>query len=77
MLTDMSDAPDLTEAAAGADPLVGLRAVRALRLLLEHLEETQVHRARDLGWSWQQIAEVLGVSRQAVHKKHGLRRGSR
>jgi DNA-directed RNA polymerase specialized sigma24 family protein len=73
----MSDAPDLTEAAAGADPLVGLRAVRALRRLLEHLEETQVHRARDLGWSWQQIAEVLGVSRQAVHKKHGLRRGSR
>ena len=73
----MSDAPDLTEAAAGADPLVGLRAVRALRRLLEHLEETLVHRARDLGWSWQQIAEVLGVSRQAVHKKHGLRRGSR
>lgn len=67
----MSDAPGLTQAAAGADPLVGLRAVRALRRLLEHLEETQVHRARDLGWSWQQIAEVLGVSRQAVHKKHG------
>jgi len=22
------------------------------------------------GWSWQQIAECLGVSRQAVHKKH-------
>ena len=33
---------DLTAAAAGADPLVGLRAVRALRRLLEHLEETQV-----------------------------------
>jgi DNA-directed RNA polymerase specialized sigma24 family protein len=73
----MSDAPELTEAAAGADPLVGLRAVRALRRLLEHLEETQVRRARDQGWSWQQIAEVLGVSRQAVHKKHGLRRSSR
>ena len=33
---------DLTTAAAGADPLVGLRAVRALRRLLEHLEQTQV-----------------------------------
>ena len=27
--------------------------------------------ARERGWSWQQIAEVLGVSKQAVHKKHG------
>jgi len=61
---------DLTAAAAGADPMVGLRAVRALRRLLEHLEETQVRRARADGWSWQEIAEVLGVSRQAVHKKH-------
>ena len=61
---------DLTTAAAGADPMAGLRAVRALRRLLEHLEATQVGRARAEGWSWQEIAEVLGVSRQAVHKKH-------
>jgi DNA-directed RNA polymerase specialized sigma24 family protein len=61
---------DLTTAAAGADPLAGLRAVRALRRLLEHLEPTQVSRARSEGWSWQEIAEELGVSRQAVHKKH-------
>ncbi len=73
MLTPMTETPDLATAAAGADPMVGLRAVRALRRLLEHLEETQVRRARDLGWSWQEIAEVLGVSRQAVHKKHGRR----
>ena len=26
---------------------------------------------RERGWSWQQIAEALGVSKQAVHKKHG------
>jgi DNA-directed RNA polymerase specialized sigma24 family protein len=69
----MTDATDLTNAAAGSDPRVGLRAVRALRRLLEHLEDTQVARARDQGWSWQEIAEVLGVSRQAVHKKHGRR----
>ena len=30
--------------------------------------------ARERGWSWQQIADALGVSRQAVHKKHGGRR---
>jgi hypothetical protein len=27
------------------------------------------------GWSWQEIASELGVSRQAVHKKHAVRRG--
>ena len=67
----MADTGELTAAATGDDPRTGLRAVRALRRLLEHLEETQVRRARALGWSWQEIAEVLGVSRQAVHKKHG------
>jgi DNA-directed RNA polymerase specialized sigma24 family protein len=72
----MTETPDLANSAADADPHTGLRAVRALRRLLEHLEETQVHRARELGWSWQEIAEVLGVSRQAVHKKHGHPRRS-
>ena len=31
----------------------------------------QVRNARTKGWSWQDIAGALGVSRQAVHKKHG------
>lgn len=69
----MTDTPELARAATDADPRTGLRAVRALRRLVEHLEESQVRRARELGWSWQEIAEVLGVSRQAVHKKHGRR----
>jgi len=69
----VTDSPDLAQAAADADPRTGLRAVRALGRLLEHLERAQVHRARELGWSWQEIADVLGVSRQAVHKKHGRR----
>jgi DNA-directed RNA polymerase specialized sigma24 family protein len=68
MLTPMTDLP---AAAADADPRTGLRAVRALRRLLEQLEESQVRRAREQGWSWAEIADVLGVSRQAVHKKHG------
>lgn len=67
----MTETPDLAQVAASADPGTGLRAVRALRRLVEHLEQSQVRRARELGWSWQDIAEVLGVSRQAVHKKHG------
>ncbi|MFD1825847.1 MULTISPECIES: RNA polymerase subunit sigma-70 [Mumia] len=61
---------DLKEA-TDDDPAVGLRAVRALRDLAERLERLQVERARSLGWSWQQVADALGVSRQAAHKKHG------
>ncbi len=58
---------------ASPDPRVGLRAVAALRQLLEQLEALQVDNARAHGWSWQEIAAVLGVSRQAVHKKHAAR----
>ncbi len=25
------------------------------------------------GWTWSQVAEALGVTRQAVHKKHAKR----
>lgn len=63
----------LVDSAAGDDPGLGLRAVRSLRELAERLEALQVARARDLGWSWQEIADALGVTRQAVHKKHGRR----
>ncbi|WP_369371127.1 helix-turn-helix domain-containing protein [Promicromonospora sp. Populi] len=63
----------LVASAAGDDPAAGLRAVRAMRELAERLETLQVERARRLGWSWQDIADALGVSRQAVHKKHNRR----
>ncbi len=66
--TDSSAA--LVGAAADDDPGRGLRAVRALRTLADRLEALQVVRARELGWSWQDIADALGVSRQAVHQKH-------
>lgn len=68
------DTARLTAAAGMRDPATGLRAVAALRKLVEHLEAVQVRNARDQGWSWQQIAEILGVSRQAVHQKHAHRR---
>jgi predicted DNA-binding protein YlxM (UPF0122 family) len=53
---------------------MGLRAVAALRHLLDRLEALQVGNARSQGWSWQEIAEHLGVSKQAVHKKYARRR---
>jgi hypothetical protein len=67
----MNEATKLADATASKDPAVGLAAVASLRRLLESLEELQVENARAHGWPWQQIAEALGVSKQAVHKKHG------
>lgn len=68
--TPSATTPDPVAAATSDDPSTGLRAIRALRELADRLETLQVTRARDLGWSWQQIADALGVTRQAVHKKH-------
>ena len=70
----MSEATKLAGEATSRDPKVGLRAVAALRRLLERLEALQVASARGAGWSWQDIATELGVSKQAAHKKHGGRR---
>lgn len=67
----------LDAAVDSRDPAVGLGAVAALRQLVEELEELHVANARRLGWSWQAIAEALGVTRQSVHKKHHVRRGLR
>ncbi len=66
----MADTAQVASAASSKDPAVGLTAVRSLRVLVERLEELQVGSAREQGWTWEQIAERLGVSRQAVHKKH-------
>ncbi len=70
---DDAQGADLAGDAASSDPGKGLAAVRALRTLADRLEEVQVDNARANGWSWQSIAEVLQISRQAVHQKHSQR----
>ena len=52
------------------DPRAGLRAVASLRVLADTLELRQVEAALRAGMTWQEIADALGVSRQAAHKKH-------
>jgi DNA-directed RNA polymerase specialized sigma24 family protein len=69
----MTDAVDTAAAATSQDPQVGLQAVAALRRLGDRLEALQVDSARRQGWSWEEIGKALGVSKQAVHKKHGRR----
>jgi DNA-directed RNA polymerase specialized sigma24 family protein len=71
----MADTAQVASAASSKDPSVGLRAVRSLRVLVERLETLQVQNARDTGWTWEQIAQELGITRQAVHKKHSRGRG--
>jgi DNA-directed RNA polymerase specialized sigma24 family protein len=66
---------ELAEGATSRDPDIGLRAVAALRALAERLEILQVQNARERGWSWQEIAERLGVTKQTVHRKYGRRLG--
>lgn len=69
----MKLAADVVEGAASNDLDTGLRAMAALRALTEQLEHLQIDNARTLGWSWLEIAQRLGVSKQAVHRKHGRR----
>jgi Homeodomain-like domain len=77
MVTYMEPALDIAQSAASTDPDIGLRAVASLRALTERLEILQVENARKLGWSWQDIAGRLGVTKQTVHRRHGKRTGSR
>lgn len=60
-------------AADTSDPRAGLRAVASLRVLADTLELRQVEAALRGGLNWQTIADALGVTRQAVHKKYAKR----
>ena len=73
----MRELSGLSDAVGSRDPALGLAAVAVLRDLVEELEELHVDNARSLGWSWQAIAEELGITRQSVHKKHHVRRRRR
>jgi hypothetical protein len=60
----------LRRAARTSGPEKGLAAIRALRVELEALERHHVATAISEGWSWTRVAEALGVTKQAAHKKH-------
>lgn len=60
-LADPADQPSILEQ---------LQTLHACRSQLEREEAVLVRRARHEGIVWEQIASCLGVSKQAVHKKH-------
>lgn len=51
------------------DPEAALASVVALRQMADRLEANAVAAALRQGWSWAQIAQALGVSKQAAHKR--------
>ncbi|MGP3935660.1 MULTISPECIES: helix-turn-helix domain-containing protein [Nonomuraea] len=65
------DVTELSERIRAGDPAMGLRAVGALHRLAEQVEATSVALAREQGWTWEQIGDALGMSRQSVHAKYG------
>ena len=64
------DIDELTVSLSSDDPAIGLRASLALHRLAERVEAVHVAAAREEGWSWQQIGDALGVTRQSVHTKY-------
>ncbi|MGH8774338.1 MAG: hypothetical protein ACRDWI_03930 [Jiangellaceae bacterium] len=70
---DVERLTDLARATAGERPLTGLDAVAQIRREMERTEAVLVRRARNDGATWAEIAAILGISKQAVHKKYGGR----
>lgn len=64
------DIEELAVDLSSDDPAVGLRASLALHRLAERVEASHVASAREQGWSWQEIGDALGVTRQSVHARY-------
>ena len=75
-MVDGMDTPGITSKLPSPteDPEGALTAAVTLRGLAERLESAAVDTAIDQGWSWTQIAQALGVTKQAAHKKHTKRK---
>lgn len=57
----------------GENPIDALARIAAAKAELAREEAAAVRRARVAGMSWAAIGLVLGVSKQAIHKKYGRR----
>lgn len=63
----------LTQIAIGGETFSALTATAQVIRGMEQTQAVLVRRARNEGATWTQIAESLGVSKQAVHKRYGGR----
>jgi hypothetical protein len=69
----MSANPSRVDVPDASDPEAALSAVVALRRLADRLELAAVNAAIGQGWSWTDVANTLGITRQAAHKKFARR----
>ena len=63
---------ELTNLASATDDDIGERIGR-MRRIIGYAEEViggEVAAARVAGWSWAQLAPVLGTTRQAAHQRY-------
>lgn len=65
--------PPMNSVPSPQDSEDALAAVVALRRTADQLELAAVAHAIEQGWTWSQVAQALGVSKQAVHKKYAKR----
>lgn len=68
---EVDDVLKIVQATGDGDPREALAAARELRRAADRTEAAVVRRARIQGLNWAEIAQSLGVTRQAVHKKYG------
>src|SRR3954470_6595016 len=66
--TDLAGLLEL--ALTSPSPTESLRAIAGLREELAELERLQVTRALDAGATFSQLARILGISRQAAHRRY-------
>ncbi len=52
-----------------SSPAEALAAVVALRVMADRLEVRAVQAALKQGWTWSDVADALGVSKQAAHRR--------
>ena len=45
-------------------------AILSMRKLADKLEQKTVLEALKQGWTWENIAQALSISKQAAHKRH-------
>jgi DNA invertase Pin-like site-specific DNA recombinase len=69
---DVADNAVSLSAELAASPQDAINLLAATRRDLDRIERHIVRRMRDDGWTWQEIADEYGITRQAAHERfHG------
>lgn len=67
----------MSELTEGRDALDALEDLATLEGFVDDFAQARVDDARAAGASWSQIADRLGVTRQAAHKRFGVKQSGK